>query len=500
MSNKILFYIDNWFFHFGIAKHLQKKLTADLYAIIDADEKSNKFFQTQKLIKFQKIWSISDPKLPINKSPDIEFLKSFEEQFKINLWKIAYSDRVFYKFNPHYKFTHDEILYMLEQKCRLYSEIFQNIHPNYFLTFLTVSYHHQLLYEICKAQKIKILMLQPIKFGNRMTISESSTKFDNDVVTNKRKNLQINSFEELNAYLKKFDVYSQDSKLLKDSFESRKIDRYKSNLSFFTSFWDNEYQKRYWNYGRTRSKILAEKISRSRKRKNIQAFLDKHCLRNLDTLKPYVYYPLHYEPERILLIDAPYYDDQLTVIRNIAKSLPVGYFLAVKEHFMMKTLGWRDKSFYKNIMELPNVKLIHPSVPPEKMIKNSALVITIAGTSGQEAAFYQKPTIVLTEQPYSQISSVTTLKHFEDLPNEIRNSLSKKVDINEMTKFLETVEQNSFEINWRNLSNEFAFKFGFKGPVMAAELNESNIEKFLDEHNSEFELLANEHLKKLKQK
>jgi len=495
MSKKFLFYIDNWFFHFGIARNLRQKINDEFFAIVDADNKSRKFFETQKLVNFDKMWFLSDPKLPIEPTPDLNFLKSFEEKFKINLWKIAYSDRVFYKFNPHYKFSHDEILSMLEQKCRLYDKIFQAYKPDYFLTFLTVSYHHQLLYEICKSQKIKILMLQPIKFGNRMTISESSTKFD-DMTNFEDNNLEINSFEELNSYLKKFDIYSQTNELMKDSFESRKIDRYRSNLSFFTSFWDNEYQNRYLNYGRTRSKILSEKISRSRKRKKIQAFLDKYCLKNLDELKPLIYYPLHYEPERILLIDAPYYDDQLTVIRAIAKSIPVGYFLVVKEHYMMKTLGWREQSFYQEILDMPNVKLIHPSLSPEEVIKSSSLVVTIAGTSGQEAAFYEKPTIVLTEQPYSIISSVFTLKNLEDLPHAIQTSLSKKVNINDLRSFVNLVEKNSFEINWRKLSNEFAFKFGFKGPVMEAKLNEKDIEKFLDEHTKEFEILTNEHLKK----
>lgn len=497
MASQLLFYIDRWFFHFGIAWCMESKYNGELYAIVDADVKSKKFFKKQQLVNFKKTWLLPDPILPIKSKPDLNYLKSFEEKYKINLWKIAYLDRAFYKYNPHYKFTENEILYMLEQKCKFYEKVLEEIKPDFFLTFLTVSYHHQLLYEICKSNKIKILMLQPIKFGHRMTISENSTMFDN-VEKIKMKNLKnIKSSEDLQHYLKKFDEFSQTKELLRDSFESRKIDRYKSNLLFFSTFWDNDYQKQYLNFGRTRSKILAEKISRSRNRKKRQSFLDKHCIKNLEECKPYVYFPLHYEPERILLIEAPYYSDQIGIITNIAKSIPIGYHLCVKENYMMKTLGWRDISFYKEIMNLLNVKLVHPSLSPESVIKDSSLVITIAGTTGQEAAFYNKPTIVFTQQRYSILPSVHTLSNLAELPQAIHDSLKKEVSFIEIKKYIEMVEQNSFEFDWRRLSNEFAFHFGFKGPVMQANLLEEEIEKFLNKHKSEFKKLTAEYIKKI---
>jgi hypothetical protein len=330
-----------------------------------------------------------------------------------------------------------------------------------------------------------------------MTISSNSTSFD--LIPNNKNNskLEIHSFEELRTYLKKFDTYDQTNELMKDSFESRTIDRYKSNFLFFIRFWDNDYQKNYLNFNRNRRKIFLEKIFRSKQRKARQSFLDKNCVTNLKLCKPYVYFPLHYEPERILLIDAPFYDDQLSIIKSIAKSLPINYTLCVKEHFMMKTLGWRDLSFYHEIINLPNVKLLHPSLSPEEIIQESSLVLTIAGTTGQEAAFYNKPSIVFVEQPYSVLSSVYTLKNITELPDAIKSSLQLNVSLEEMIDYVNLVEKNSFEFHWRPISNEFAFKFGFKGPVMTTELPHKKIEEFLNKYSHEFELLTNEHLKKL---
>ena len=44
MKDKLLFYIDNYFVHFGIAKAIQEKYDCDLFAIIDVDAKAKKNF------------------------------------------------------------------------------------------------------------------------------------------------------------------------------------------------------------------------------------------------------------------------------------------------------------------------------------------------------------------------------------------------------------------------------------------------------------------------
>ena len=68
--------------------------------------------------------------------------------------------------------------------------------------------------------------------------------------------------------------------------------------------------------------------------------------------KKFIYFPLHFEPERTLLISGTYYTDQISVIKNIAKSIPIDFTLYVKEHPNMKLTQWREIDFYKKIMEL----------------------------------------------------------------------------------------------------------------------------------------------------
>ena len=90
---------------------------------------------------------------------------------------------------------------------------------------------------------------------------------------------------------------------------------------------------------------------------------------------------------------APFYLDQLNIIENLSKSLPITYRLIVKEHPSM--LGRRSKEYYRRLNSLPNVKMINPKVNSIDIIKKSEAIFTITGTVGLEGLILKKPVIVL---------------------------------------------------------------------------------------------------------
>ena len=69
----------------------------------------------------------------------------------------------------------------------------------------------------------------------------------------------------------------------------------------------------------------------------------------IDFNQPFVYFPLGVSMERTLLIDSPYFTNQLEVIRHIAKSIPVNFQVFVKETQTQASRDWRPISFYKEI-------------------------------------------------------------------------------------------------------------------------------------------------------
>ena len=106
------------------------------------------------------------------------------------------------------------------------------------------------------------------------------------------------------------------------------------------------------------------------------------------------------------MIDAPFHTNQTEIIRSIAKSLPIGYSLYVKENPSQISREWRDIDNYKLLMDIPNTTLIHPSFPSEKLLENCSLVINIAGTSAFESAFFEKPALVFIDRGYTILPSI----------------------------------------------------------------------------------------------
>jgi hypothetical protein len=232
------------------------------------------------------------------------------------------------------------------------------------------------------------------------------------------------------------------------------------------------------------------------KKKCRSSFIDRNCIREINKDEKFVYFPLHYEPERLLYVQAPLYTNQLEVITNIAKSLPIEYKLYVKEHPAMLVQGWRKTSYYKQIMDLPNVRLIHTSVNYKEIIKKSSLVITIAGSSGLEAAFLNKPSIVFADVSYSSLPSVYRLKNYEELPHAIRESLQKKVDPSDLNKFINYTFKNSFEYDYLNPFLEVD-RFYNKGFFSNQPLSIENIKSCLEKNKQVFDLLALKHIEKI---
>lgn len=497
MTEKILFLIDGWFLHYCIAKSLQSKYDADLYAIIDIDDKARHFFEEQQMVKFNKVWYFIDNVKNIGK-PDLEYLANIEKKYKINLWNIVYLEREFYGYNQFYQFSEEEILSMVEQECRFFEKILDDVNPE-FLCMFQAQHHHQLiLLELCKSRSVKVMMLSPARFGNRMMISQDGFTIDYMLDIYDKFLYKSQKLESLENYLKQFDSSKEISEYKKEQFESHTLKRYVSILKFFVSKKMPNYKYRYSNYGKTRTRVLFKKISNFLKKRYRTNFINNQLSYNVSTDIPFVYYPLHYEPESIF-ITAPFYTDQLAIIVNIARALPVGYKLYVKDHPAMKNIGWRDISYYKKIMNLPNVVLIHPSVSPEEIYKKCSFVVTIAGTAGREAPFYGKPVICLTEQLYSVLPCVLQLTNIKDLPDFIKLALKIKVDPTDLEKFIEVVNENTFELNLINITADFSYRFGFKGPVMDAYLPIPKVQQFLEDYSSVFELLAVEHIKKMKQ-
>lgn len=498
MTDKILFFTDLWFHNFGVANYLQKNSDSEIYAIIDVEDRAKQFFQEQKIVNYGKVWYFMDHIKKPKIKPNVDYLKTIEEKYGINLWNLAYSDRYLHGFNPYHKFSSDEILSLLEQECRFYEKILDEVKPDFLSIFFTIHHHQELLRQLCVARGIKVLMLVTAPFGHYMMLTQDGL-IDSSNDTSSMKEEKNMTPDELKNYKKNVNFLGLSKDYIKKNFEAKSSLRYFSILRYFFASSTESYKNRYSNFGKTKQSVLRKKIQNRLNRTKRISFINKHFTRNIESDPPFVYFPLHYEPERMLSISAPFRTGQLEIIKSISKSIPIEYELYVKEHPVMNTIGWRSLSFYKELMDLPNVKLIHPSVSPDEILSKCSLTVTINGTTGLESLFFQKPTVVFNENFYSSLSSVSVVRDLNDLPEIIRTSLTKQIDIKELNRFIQHIENNTFFLNSTNLQADFAFRFGLKGPLQDAYLPMNEIQTFLKDYSKDFEILGKEHIKKIQE-
>ena len=161
---------------------------------------------------------------------------------------------------------------------------------------------------------------------------------------------------------------------------------------------------------------------------------------------PYCYYPLHVDPEASTMVLAPMHTDQIAVIESIAKSLPIGMNMVVKEHIPM--LGLRPKGFYKRIKNIPGVFLVSPFEDNFELIKNADIVSVITGTAALEAIILGKPVLIIGDSPILAIGEGAILcGDLSRLTGAIKRTLeSPPVDNKKLLHYIAAILSKSFEM------------------------------------------------------
>ena len=488
---KALYWINSVFLHYSLAYYLQSKLDIDFFGIAEVNDKHKKFIENQKLVNFQKIWYFHDYIKKDFGKIDFEYLTNFENSYKINLWKLALNERFFYEHNRFYKFQKNEILSILEQELKLFETILDEVKPDFFLTFNPVLHHQKLLLEMCRVKGIEVLNSCRTGIGDQTVLVEDGATLDLDL------NKKIDDYPDsiLNKKIEHND-YDLDQKIWiqKRTIKfSDKLVGLKDYLSDSDSFLINS---NFMYYGRTKFRVIKDTLKLEyRKRRNYN-FLNSVSDLSPNLEIPYVYFPLNINEEASLLHYAPYFTDQLEVIRHIAKSIPIDHLLYVKEHIAAGLRFWNDIDYYKEIIELPNVKLIHPKFDNNVLIKNSKLLITIRGTSNLKAVEFGKPTITFGKQPYQIIPSVFGVESLNSLPELIKTALKSKTEPLNCKKFESLFELNDyvFPINvYEVIRNQYLFSGN--GVFSNVHISDNTMLEFLEKNKQLFSKAVKVHLR-----
>jgi hypothetical protein len=117
----------------------------------------------------------------------------------------------------------------------------------------------------------------------------------------------------------------------------------------------------------------------------------------IDTSKPYIFCGLQYQPEKSTCPLGGRFVNQILMVELIAKNLPAGWNLYVKEHpsqfvFDYTRYGdlFRNREYYERIRKIPNTYLLSLKTDVFKIIDGSEGVASVTGTICWEAAMRGK--------------------------------------------------------------------------------------------------------------
>jgi len=164
--------------------------------------------------------------------------------------------------------------------------------------------------------------------------------------------------------------------------------------------------------------------------------------------EPFIYFPLHLNPEASTMILAPGFVDQTSTIDLLAKNIPLSHKLYVKEHPAM--IGRRPKGFYQSILKNVNVRLISPFADSMELSRRADLITVITGTAGWEAVLMGRSVLSLGESFFSHLGFSHRCADVDELGPLIKEivleGLAPRCGDDDMVRWMYCLHQGSFQL------------------------------------------------------
>jgi len=423
-------------FYLDLLPLLAKELTLDRVGFYVTSRSNNARYLKRAVslnlqVDFLKGWDLTSAE----DRADDDFLKTLEVKFgEPFLWNALVIDRRIYngvltKYKQDYKprFTHDEMLAVLQKSFKAILQFVEDISPDIIIGgFTPVTSAEYIFYRCAKIKGIKYINLNPTKILNRVTFSEEIYRefphFRKDYADYLQQQDQDVFLGQAKQYLQTRDKKYEGVIASSARFPCRQwlssIFRYPFVVARYylrKAYLDNEERGYQWGY-------FYKNIRNPIRDKILRIVLPYGSVEELNECS-YAYYPLHVEPEIALSLFGREYLNQIELVRNIAKSVPVTWKLVVKDH--PAGVGRRNIGYYRKLLGIPNVVLVDHYVDSERIVENAKMVFTVSGFSGFEAILKRKPVITFGTTFYDVLPDdmVRNVRSLRKLPSVVKGLL-----------------------------------------------------------------------------
>ena len=317
---------------------------------------------------------------------NLDFNKSIEKLFFLNLAKIHFADKSSYKkfngnYQEHYMLCTSQIIF----------DYLNNVKPDYIFFPIIESTDAMIAFEIAKYLNIKTICYSHGRLINKSFFSssynETLPEYYKEIKSNQRNEIEakniVQNFRNNPIPLKyKYDSSSTD--ILVDEIQDNALKR------LFLAFKNKYTIEKHNKFLKIWVKILVffERLVVPLE-SFFYSFIEKYYLKSVKTIpENFIFFPLHFSPESSINTPSPFYIDQIRVIDKILLTKEDNSLLIIKEHPAM--FNKRSLSFYNQINKIPFVKIINKEISSIEILKKCSKVYSVTGTVCMEAFFLEK--------------------------------------------------------------------------------------------------------------
>ncbi len=142
--------------------------------------------------------------------------------------------------------------------------------------------------------------------------------------------------------------------------------------------------------------------------------------------QPYIFLPLHLSADTQITLRAPQFYNQEFLCEVVARSIPEGYLLVIKEHPW--ALGETPLSIFRRLSRLGYVRFLHPLSDALTAAERAAVVVVVNSTVGFESLMLGRPVVVLGDAFYAGARVTVDVRDLRELPTAIAAALQRPPD------------------------------------------------------------------------
>lgn len=281
------------------------------------------------------------------------------------------------------------------------------------------------LYSLAKRRQILTIMMEPTWVGDRMVILTDYTRGAEDVVRELPKTKRDVSLYELSPDIREEFLLQRDRgkdatpvfvKNIRKKYSGHRLVLAKLRSLWTTLSVHNDFSV----LVKAAQKLLL--LPRFDLRKEYERVISPP-----DFTKPYVYFPLHYQPERNSSPQGGIFVDQLYLCSVLSASLPPGWTVYAKEHptqWLSRGAGfssYRYKGFYEALAAMKNVTVVPIETSTYQLTEHARAVATITGTAGWEALLRGKPALAFGHPWYQHCPGVLKVSDTDSCRAALQN-------------------------------------------------------------------------------